>query len=310
MLKKLLSLIILLSAALIWGFAFVAQGQSANIPAFTLGAVRSWLGAFFLVALILILDPALKTGRRLFSRRGIDLNLYEIIGGAICGAVLAVASALQQIGINNNTSPGKAAFITALYVVLVPIYALTLKKRAPLNVWLAVAISALGFYLLCIKDNFSIAPSDIYVILCALIFPVHILVIDRFSPMCDGVRMSSVQFFTAAIINTAVALIFERPIAFTEIGNAILPVLYLGICSSGIAYTLQIIGQRGVNPTCATIVLSLESVFGVIGSALILKSAMLPREYAGCAIVLLAVLLSQIDIPSLIKAHKINKSKK
>ena len=149
MLKRLLSLGILLSAAIIWGFAFVAQGQSAGIPAFTLGAARSWLGAFFLLALILILDPALKTGRRLFSRRGVDLNRYEIIGGVICGTVLAIASALQQIGINNNTPPGKAAFITALYVVLVPIYALFLKRRAPLNVWIAVLISVAGFYLLC-----------------------------------------------------------------------------------------------------------------------------------------------------------------
>ncbi len=304
--KKLISPSLLLLASALWGFAFAAQSGAANVPPLTLGAARSILATVFLIILIPILDKLGKTKRRLISRRGIDLRREELIGGVICGIVLAVASFFQQLGINSGTDGGKAAFITALYVVLVPIYALTLKRRAPINVWLAVAISVAGFYLLCIKSDLSLAPSDALVLLCSLIFPIHILIVDRFSPRCDGVRMSLVQFFTAAIFNTAMALIFEGPVkmGLSALGDAILPVLYLGIVSSGIAYTLQIIGQRGADPTAASIILSLESVFGIIGTAVVFGTVLTPREYAGCAVVLLAVLLSQLDFGKLFKIKK------
>ena len=298
--KRLLSPALLLLAAILWGFAFAAQESASQIPAFTLGAIRSILGGAFLTAVIIILDKVLKTNRRLISRKGIDFNRYELIGGAICGTVLATASAFQQLGINGETDGGKAAFITALYVVLVPIYALVLKRRAPLNVWLAVGVSVVGFYLLCIKDDFSIARSDLLVLAASLIFPIHILTIDRFAPKCDGVRMSCVQFFTAAIINTAVALIFERPIDIVAIKDAALPIAYLGIASSGIAYTLQIMGQRGANPAAASILLSLESVFGVIGTAVVFGTVLEVREYVGCAIVLFAVILAELDVKGII----------
>ena len=301
MLKKFLSPTLLLLAAVFWGFAFAAQEGAASIPAFTLGSVRSILGAIFLTFIIIIFDLTMKTGRRLISRRGIDLNRYELIGGAICGLVLATASAFQQLGINGETDGGKAAFITALYVVLVPIYALVLKRKAPLSVWIAVGISIVGFYFLCIKDGFTVAPSDTLVLVAAAIFPIHILTIDRFAPKCDGVRMSCVQFITAAVINSVIALIFERPIAISAIGGAILPVLYLGIMSSGVAYTLQILGQKNANPAAASIILSLESVFGVIGTAIAFGSVMQVREYIGCAVVLFAVILSQLDIKEILK---------
>ena len=293
--KKLLPPALLLSAAMIWGFAFAAQDAASDVGAFTLGFSRSIIAGIFLIGMVIVLDKITKSERVLFSKKGIDLNRDELIGGAICGAILAVASAFQQIGINVGTDGGKAAFITALYVVLVPIYALARKKKAPVNVWVSIGIATVGFYLLCIKENLTIAPSDLLVVIAAMIFPIHILTIDHFSPRCDGVRMSMVQFFVAALINLIIALIAESPLDFPLVFDNILPILFLGIGSSGIAYTLQIIGQKGVNPAVASIILSLESVFGVIGTALFLGQTLSPREYIGCAVVLAAVVLSQIS---------------
>lgn len=294
-LKKLISPAILLTAAMIWGFAFAAQDAASDVGAFTLGFSRSIIAGIFLIGVVIALDKITNSGRVLFSKKGIDVNKNELIGGAICGAILAVASAFQQIGINVGTDGGKAAFITALYVVLVPIYALALRKKAPLNVWVSIGIAIVGFYLLCIKENLTVAPSDILVVISAMIFPIHILTIDHFSPRCDGVRMSMVQFFVAAMINLIIALIAESPLDLPLVFNNVLPILFLGIGSSGIAYTLQIIGQKGVNPAVASIILSLESVFGVIGTALFLGQTLSPREYIGCAVVLAAVVLSQIS---------------
>lgn len=289
-------------AAMIWGFAFVAQSASNEIPPFTIGAVRSLFAAIFLIFTIMLFDAISETGRKLFSReKKIDFNRIELIGGVICGLVLALASFFQQEGINRGTEAGKSAFITALYVVLVPVYALALKKRAPINVWISMPFAVVGFYLLCITESFTIVPSDIFVLICALIFPVHILTIDKFSPMCDGIRMSCIQFFTATVVNSALALILESPINFALIGECILPLLFLGIGSSGIAYTLQIIGQRGTNPAAASILMSLESVFGVIGGAIFLSESMQVREYIGCIVVFAAVILSQLNIDSILK---------
>ena len=299
--KKYISTALLLLAAVIWGFAFAAQDAASEVGAFTLGFARSIVAAVFLIGVVIIFDKLTGSDRRLFSKKGIDLNKYEIIGGVIIGAVLVVASAFQQIGINSGTDGGKAAFITALYVVLVPVYALALKKRAPVNVWVSVAIAVVGFYLLCIKEDLTVAPSDLLVMACSMIFPIHILTIDHFSSKCDGIRMSMVQFFTAAILNLIVALIAEGPSELGAIFPAIGPILFLGIGSSGIAYTLQILGQKDVNPAAASIILSLESVFGIIGTALFLGQTLTPREYLGCAVVLAAVILSQIDLGSISK---------
>ncbi len=294
-LNKYLPHLMLLLAAVIWGFGFTAQDAIEGLGAFTIGAVRNWIATVFLIFIIMFLDKLMKTERHLFSKKGIDLTKTEIIGGIACGIALAAASTFQQLGISTGTDGGKAAFITSLYVVLVPIYALALKKRAPFNVWIGVAIAAVGFYFLCVKDDLSIAPADALVIVCALLFPIHILVIDHFSPRVDGARMSCIQFLTCAIIQTALALITESPISPALVGANILPLLFLGVCSSGIAYTLQILGQNGVNPAAASIIMSLESVFGVIGTALLLGTTLEVREYIGCAIVLAAVILSQLE---------------
>ena len=302
--KKYISTSLLLLAAIIWGFAFAAQDAASDMGAFTLGFARSIVAGIFLIGAVMLFDKLLGTDRRLFSKGGIDLNKTEIIGGVIIGTVLVAASAFQQIGINAGTDGGKAAFITALYVVLVPVYALALKKKAPINVWISIAIAVVGFYFLCIKDDLTVAVSDLLVIGASAIFPLHILAIDHFSPKCDGIRMSMVQFFTAAVLNLAIALVAEGPSEFGLILPNLLPILYLGIGSSGIAYTLQIIGQRNYNPAAASIILSLESVFGIIGTALFLGQTLTAREYLGCAIVLIAVILSQLDLTTLLKRNK------
>ena len=301
--KKYISTALLFVAAVIWGFAFAAQDAASDMGAFTLGFARSIVAGIFLVGVVILFDKITHSERRLFSKKGIDVNKTEMIGGVIIGVVLVVASAFQQIGINSGTDGGKAAFITALYVVLVPVYALALKKKAPVNVWVSIAIAVVGFYFLCIKSDLTIALSDLLVIAASMIFPIHILTIDHFSPKCDGIRMSMVQFFTAAVLNLIIALIAEKPSEFALIFPNILPILFLGIGSSGIAYTLQILGQKNVNPAAASIILSLESVFGIIGTALFLGQTLTTREYFGCAIVLVAVVLSQIDVGTVISRH-------
>lgn len=308
--KKYISTAMLFAAAVIWGFAFAAQDAASNMGAFTLGFARSIVAGVFLVGVIIAFDKILGTERHLFSKKGIDINKTELISGVIIGIVLVVASAFQQIGIISGTGGGKAAFITALYVVLVPVYALALKKKAPINVWISIMIAVVGFYFLCIKNDLTIDTSDIFVIAASMIFPIHILTIDHFSPKCDGIRMSMVQFFTAAVLNLVIALFTESSTDFSLILPNILPILYLGIGSSGIAYTLQILGQNGVNPAAASIILSLESVFGVIGTALFLGKTLTPREYLGCAIVLVAVILSQINFSTLIRKKTENKKGK
>jgi len=294
--KKIIYPILLLLSALIWGFAFTAQKFADSVPPFTTGVARSIFATVFLTFTVIIFDRIGDSGRRLFSKeKKLDLSRAEIIGGAICGIVLAFATFFQQLGINVGTDAGKASFITAMYVVLVPVYGLAIKRKAPLNVWISIGIAVVGFYFLCITGEFTIVKSDLFVLISSMIFPLHILVIDQFSPKCDGIRMSLVQFFFCALTNLVFALIFERGTSVSVALDAFLPLLYLGIGSSGIAYTLQILGQKGVNPAAASIIMSLESVFGVVGAAIILGEKMSGREYLGCVIVFLAVLLSQID---------------
>ena len=298
--KKIIAPILCLIAAMIWGFAFTAQKDAAILPAFTVGAARNIFATVFLLILIPILDK-LGFNKELNSKRKSFFSKQELIGGVICGVILTSASAFQQIGLGDGTDAGKAAFITALYVVLVPIISAFTGKRTPLHVWISVGIAAVGFYFLCIKGDFTITPSDLLVLVCSIIFALHIIAIDYFIPHSDGVRMSCVQFFTAFVLNLILALIFELPIDFSAALSALPALLFLGIGSSGIAYTLQIVAQRDINPTVASIIFSLESVFGVVGGALVLGETMTLREYIGCIIVLFAVILSQLDFKQIIK---------
>ncbi|MBR2651073.1 MAG: DMT family transporter [Clostridia bacterium] len=301
--KKILSPIILFAAAFIWGIAFVAQKTASEVPVFTLTASRSVIAALVLIPITALFDKLSGSGRHLISKRGVDITGRELIGGILCGIALFGATALQQAGIN-GTNPGKASFITALYVVIVPLYSLLFGKRSPLNVWVGVAVSVVGFYLLCIKSDFSISPADLLVFACAFVYAVQIMVIDHFVASCDGVRLSLIQFLTVTVLSLAAALIFELPIAVGSILPAMPEILYLGICSSGVAYTLQIIGQKHTHPAAASIILCMESVVGAIASVIILGESLSAREYIGCATVLFAVIISQVDPFSLIKSRK------
>ncbi len=303
--KQYIPHILLVFCAFVWGVGFTAQDAIEGLGAFTIGTVRNFVATLFLIIVVIVFDR-IRGARRLVSRRGIDITRVELLGGVLCGIALAAASSFQQLGISAGTDGGKAAFITSLYVVLVPIFALFLKKRAPINVWIGVALAAVGFYFLCIKQDFSVDVTDIPVMLCALVFPIHILIIDYFIPRGDALRIATIQCLTCGIIQLIFALIFERGVTPALIGANIFPLLFLGIGASGVAYTLQMIGQAGVNPSAASIIMSLESVFGVFGSLVFLGTTLSPREYIGCAIVFVAVVISQIDFTAIIKHRKIS----
>ena len=298
--KQLRNTMLLLLGALIWGTAFVAQSVgSGYVGPYTFLAARSWLACAFLIVLVL-----LRRGKARKADPGVPfwINGRMLLrGGVFCGVALFAASAAQQIGIG-TTSTAKAGFLTALYVVLVPVCGLFFKRKVSLPVWIAVALSVIALYLLCINGEFSLAPGDLLILACAVCFTIHILVIDHFTATVDGVKLSCLQFLFAALISTVCMFLFED-VDFAAIWSCILPLLYVGIFSCGVGYTLQILAQKGSNPTVVTILLSLESVFAVIAGAIILKQQMSVREYIGCAVMFAAVLLAQIDFPVKQKAE-------
>ena len=293
--------LLLMGASFIWGTAFVAQSVGADhMGPYSFLAGRSWLACVFLLGLMAVLRKAGKTNSA--AEPGFWQNRKVLVkGGTCCGIALFAASAAQQMGIG-TTSTAKAGFLTALYVVLVPVCGLFFKRKVSLPVWIAVALSVIALYLLCINGEFSLAPGDLLILACAVCFTIHILVIDHFTATVDGVKLSCLQFLFAALISTVCMFLFED-VDFAAIWGCILPLLYVGIFSCGVGYTLQILAQKGSNPTVVTILLSLESVFAVIAGAIILKQQMSAREYIGCAVMFAAVLLAQIDFPVKQKAE-------
>lgn len=290
-------------AAFIWGTAFVAQDLCADsIGAFAFNATRYFIAVLALLVVILISDKLKKNKPTLTAQEKKAANKQLWLGGLCCGAALAIASNFQQAGLVAGTDAGKAGFITALYVVLVPVFGLFFKRKVSFPTWIAVVLSVVALYLLCIKGDFSLAPGDLLVLVCAVCFAVHILVIDHFTAYCDGVKLSCLQFLFAGIISTICMFIFED-VDFAAILSCALPLVYVGIFSCGVGYTLQILAQKDSNPTVVTILLSLESVFAVIAGAIILKQQMTVREYIGCAIMFAAVILAQIQFPTRQKAE-------
>ena len=284
---------------MIWGFAFVAQKAAVVLPPFAVCAIRAGIASVFLMAIIPLTDKITATGRKFYTRRGLDLNKREIIGGIIIGIILTASSVLQQAGLS-DTDAGKAAFITTLYVVLVPIFNSFLGKKPGVNVIIGVPVALLGFFFLCIKPGIGIAPSDLLVLGCAFVFTFHIIGVDRLSVGCDGVRLSLVQFIVSFILDMVLSLIFEGVVSGELIMSVLPSLIFLGIGSSGIAYTLQIVGQKHADPNVSSLILSLESVFAVIGASIVLGERMSPREYLGSALVLLAVFMAQTE-PDFIK---------
>ena len=290
-------------AAFIWGTAFVAQDLCADsIGAFAFNATRYFIAVLALLVVILISDKVKKNKPTLTAQEKKAANKQLWLGGLCCGAALAIASNFQQAGLVAGTDAGKAGFITALYGVLVRVFGLFFKRKVSFPTWIAVVLSVVALYLLCIKGDFSLAPGDLLVLVCAVCFAVHILVIDHFTAYCDGVKLSCLQFLFAGIISTICMFIFED-VDFAAILSCALPRLYVGIFSCGVGYTLQILAQKDSNPTVVTLLLSLESVFAVIAGAIILKQQMTVREYIGCAIMFAAVILAQIQFPTRQKAE-------
>ena len=289
-------------AAFIWGTAFVAQDLCADsIGTFTFNATRYFVAVLALLVVIAISDRAKKDKPALTAEEKKAANKQLWLGGLCCGVALAIASNFQQAGLVAGTDAGKAGFITALYVVLVPVFGLFFKRKVSLPVWIAVVCSVVALYLLCIKGDFSLAAGDLLILVCAVCFAVHILVIDHFTAYCDGVKLSCLQFLFAGIISAVCMFLFED-VDFAAIWSCILPLLYVGIFSCGVGYTLQILAQKDSNPTVVTILLSLESVFAVIAGAIVLHQQMTAREYIGCVVMFVAVILAQIQFPEKKKA--------
>ena len=285
---------LLLLAAFIWGLAFVSQSKGMDyMGPLTFNGVRSLIGAFVLTIYLCIKRKA--EGEK---ARKLDWPL-TIKAGVLCGLALTTASALQQYGIM-TTTVGKAGFITTLYIIFVPIAGIFFRKKVPGVVWLGAVMAAVGMYLLCMTESLRLGTGDILIFLCAIVFTAHILLVDKYAPQTDGVVISCIQFTVCGIICTGGALLFEAP-TIGQLAGGIGSLLYAGVLSCGVAYTLQIVGQDGVNPTVAAVLLSLESVFATIAGWVCYKigflttdQTMTARQVAGCAIVFAAVILVQL----------------
>lgn len=291
------SSLLLFLAAFIWGVAFVAQSVGMDyMGPLTFNGARFLMGSLVLLPFVLVRRKQnKKTGKAPASLK------TTIVGGVCCGLALCSAALFQQYGIM-YTTVGKAGFITTLYIILVPFFGIFLKKRIPGKVWIGALIAAAGMYLLCMSERLALSRGDTLVFICAILFSVHILVIDHFSPMADGVELSCIQFLTAGVIGSIGAILFEQPTLKCLI-DGIIPLAYAGILSSGVAYTLQVVGQKDMDPTVASLILSMESVFSALAGWVILHQKLSGRELFGCTLVFAAVIL--VQLPE--KKHKMAK---
>ncbi len=298
--KKLKSDLMLLITALIWGSAFVAQKAGTVLEPFTYNGIRMVIGGLVLIPVIFIF-------KKMEEKKGTDIAEKSesekaaekrtlLIGGISCGIVLCIASTLQQFGLYFDTDAGKAGFITSLYIVIVPILGLFLRKKVKPLVWFCIGLGAVGFYMLTMAGKctgFTLEIGDFFVLLCAVLFSCHILVVDHFSPKCDGIKLSCIQFLVAGIIGIICMFIFESPDLATII-DCWGPILYCGVMSSGVAYTLQVLGQKDAEPAVASLIMSLESVFSVLFGVLLLHESMTLIEGIGCIVIFIAVVIPQL----------------
>lgn len=289
--------ILLLITAAIWGSAFVAQKSGMDyIGPFTYNGIRTFIGGLVLIPVIILLSRGKKEDAELTEKDEEEKkkqNKLLLIGGICCGSALFVASMLQQFGVMYTTA-GKAGFITTLYVVMVPIVSILIGKKIRPVMWLCVGMGAVGLYLLCMTDaSFKLSFGDTLVLLCAVGFTGHIMIIDYFSPKVDGVKLSCIQFLFAGTLGIICMFIFEEP-KLDAILQCWLPILYAGVLSSGVGYTLQIVAQKHAEPTVASLLMSLESVFAVIAGAILLHETMSVRELSGCAVIFAAVIIAQL----------------
>ncbi len=297
--------ILLLLTALIWGVAFVSQSVGMDyMGPFTFNGARFLMGSAVLLPVIVFrrkraarreaerVESSAVTESRPASESGTAAGKTAVIGGICCGLALCPAALFQQFGIM-YTTVGKAGFITTLYIIIVPVIGIFMKKKPGARIWAGAVLAAFGFYLLCMKEGFTLSRGDALVFIGAILFSIHILVIDYFSPKADGVEISCIQFLTAGVISSILAFVFEKP-ELSGMIDGIIPLAYAGILSSGVAYTLQVIGQRDTDPAVASLLLSMESVFSLLAGWVILGQALSVRELAGCGLVFGAVILVQL----------------
>lgn len=282
------SIILLFLTAIIWGFAFVAQKVGAQyVGAFTFNGIRFTLGALSLFPVIMLLEKD-KPGKEKFRQTA------KV--GLIAGVVLFVASTLQQMGVEITNSAGKSGFITGLYTVFVPIAAfLFMKKKTSILTWVGAVFAVGGLYLLCMTGEESVGVGDLVLLIGTVFWTVHILVIDKFVAEISPLRFAQIQFAVCGVLSIICALIFED-ISFVAIKSALLPILYGGFMSVGVAYTCQILGQKDADPTFAAIILSTESVFGAIGGVLLQNEKMTTSAYIGCVLIFVGIVLSQLKL--------------
>jgi drug/metabolite transporter (DMT)-like permease len=295
--KRLRANMLLLLTAAIWGFAFVSQRiGSQYVGTFTFNGIRFALGSISLIPLIVYFDKKKKIERNINnSNVKVDTNVAAkkiILSGVLVGTILYAGSSIQQTGLIYTTA-GKASFITGLYVVIVPIIGVFLKHKIGKSSWIGVGLAVAGLYLLSINENFGISYGDFLEIIGSLFWAVHILSIDHFSKIVDPLKLSCIQFATCSLLSLITAIAFEN-ITIAGISGALIPILYGGLLSAGVAYTLQVVAQKNAKPSHAAIILSMESVFGALGGMLILGEVMSMRGYAGCALILGGIVLSQL----------------
>ncbi len=285
---------LLFLTSVIWGSAFAAQeGASAHVASFTLNFSRFLIGAVVLIPVYLLLTRK-ENKKSIEHKKKVKTSF---IGGIICGVALFVASSLQQLGIAAGTNSGKAGFITVMYIVIVPLLGLFLKKKVRLLEWIAVAIAPFGLYLLCVQGGFTFENGDILLMACSVVFAIQILCVDRFSPGANGVLLSIVEFLTVSVLS-AIVMLFTEKASICAVPNALIEILYLGIMSCGVAYTLQVVAQKDVNPTVASLIMSLESVFAVIAGIIVFSDIPTKNEIIGSVIIFIAVILTQLPQPN------------
>ncbi len=281
--------ILLLITAIVWGCAFVAQSMAMDsVEPFTFQATRNFLGAIVLLPLIFISNFKNKKNKSIKKN-----NKSLLIGGTVCGLVLFVASTFQQYGLK-STSPGNGGFITAMYILIVPVLGLFVKKKVSFRMWVCIAVAITGMFFLCFKDNsMVVGKGDILVMLCAVVFSFHILAVDKYASFLDGIKLSCLQFFVCSFASFIMMLIFDSP-SVSAIKSALPMILYAGIGSCGIGYTLQVVGQKYTKPVVASLIMSLESVFAVIAQIVIMGTLPSPREALGCLLMFGAIIVSQV----------------
>ena len=305
--QKLKSSLLLVLTSFIWGVAFVAQSAGGReIGPHSFICIRYLMGAIVLFFVTCLIDKKMKRTPMSKKEKGMLIK-----AGISCGLCLFTASTMQQLGLFYGAQAGKAGFLTACYILIVPILGLFLHKKCGMHIWVSVLIALVGLSLLCgIKGDFRFEKADIFLILCAFVFSMHILVIDYFSPKVDGVKLSCFQFFVAGILGIGTMFYFDMGHSVEGAGvlldslstlQAWIPVLYAGLLSSCVGYTLQIIGQRGLEPSVASLIMSLESVFSVLAGWIILKETLSLKELAGCVFIFIAIILAQLPVEKLKK---------